>query len=172
MSLRIFSFVLPAVLVVSAPLFGAAAPPPMPGQPMPGQPGSQPTPVMQMTAMPSASPSPTSTPMAAVAPPSGQAVLPRAEQWMLRVQSGQIDRSQLEPATSSQLTPALVNSMKNSYGRLGAPLSVTFLNEQSMTGGNTAYNYRVRFKHATLMEKFILDPNGKISGLSFTPSSL
>lgn len=90
---------------------------------------------------------------------------------MRRVQSGQIDRSQLEPATNSQLTPALVDSMKNSYGRLGAPLSVSFVNEQSMAGGNTAYSYRVRFAHATLIEKFIVASNGKISGLSFTPST-
>jgi hypothetical protein len=143
----------------------------MPGQPMPGQPGSLPTPVMQMTIPPSGTPSPSPTPTASATPLSGQAVLPRAEEWMRRVQTGQIDRSQLEPATSTQLTPALVTSMKNSYGRLGAPLSVAFLNEQSMTGGNIAYNYRVRFKHATLMEKFILDSNGKISGLSFTPTS-
>jgi hypothetical protein len=104
-------------------------------------------------------------------PLSGQAILPRAKQWMQRVQTGQIDRSQLEPATSSQLTPALVQSMKKSYGPLGAAVAVTFVNEQSLAGGNTAYNYRVRFRRFTLLEKLIVDSSGKISGLSFTPSS-
>lgn len=90
---------------------------------------------------------------------------------MRRVQTGQIDRSQLEPKTSALLTPSLVNSMKSSYGRLGAALSVTFVNEQSLAGGNTAYDYRVRFRNGALVEKLILDSSGKISGLSFTPAT-
>lgn len=118
---------------------------------------------------PMASPMPTTAPSST--PPSGAVVLPRAKEWMHRAQTGDIDRSQLSSAANKALTPQMAEKMKANYGRLGAPLAFTFLNEQALGSGNTAYNYRVRFKGVTLIEKFVLDGSGKISGLSFTPAS-
>ncbi len=150
-----------------------AAPPPMP--PQPGQ--SQQPPVTQPTMLPSFSPTATPastaapTPAYAPTPPSGGAVMPRAREWMQRVQTGNIDRSQLSAAASAALTAQMVWRMKASYAKLGDPIAFTFVNEQNLGNGNTAYNYRVRFTHATLIEKFVLDGSGKISGLSFAPAS-
>lgn len=105
------------------------------------------------------------------APPSGSAVLPRAKEWMLRVETGRIDRSQLTAATNAALTASMAQRLKAAYGRLGTPIGFTFVSEQDLGNGNTAYTYRVRFERATLIEKFVLDGSGKISGLSFTPAS-
>jgi hypothetical protein len=176
MTLRAFTLLFSLVLAPAGAL--AIQPPPMPGQP-PGQPGQpmpgQPTPMQPIPPTPTTAPSstmaPSASPTPSAPPRSGQSVLPLAKQWVHRVQTGQINRSQLEATTSSQLTPSLVTRMKNTYGRLGTPLSVTFVNEQSLGAGNTAYSYRVRFRRVTVMERLVLDSAGKISGLSFAPAS-
>jgi hypothetical protein len=169
MDLRFLFPVLGAVLLGQGTAAASAPPMPQPQMPQPQRPMMQPTMFPIATPMPTAMP--TMSPAPAPPPPSGSAVLPRAKEWMLRVQTGEIDRSQLSSATNAALTASMARKLETDYGRLGRPVGFTFVNEQNLGNGNTAYNYRVRFKHATLMEKFVLDSAGKISGLSFTPVS-
>ncbi len=89
----------------------------------------------------------------------------RAKAWLLRVQSGTIDRSQLTPQLSALLDAAAVKSDAAEFGPLGEPLGFTYADKREQPGGTTIYVYRVRFKSAAMTWWFGLDARGKISAL-------
>jgi len=117
----------------------------------------------------SASPAPT---VAATASPADVAIMTQAKAWLARLQSGHVDkaaRAQLDDQVNTLLTPSTISAVAAKFGPLGTPQSFTFVGKQA-TQGNMAYVYRVVFKSATLNEVFVLDKNGKISGIQFPPA--
>ncbi|HET6894974.1 MAG TPA: hypothetical protein VFH72_06290 [Candidatus Baltobacteraceae bacterium] len=117
-----------------------------------------------------ASPAPSA---AASAPASGDpAIMAQAEAWLARLQSGHVDkaaRSQLDSQVNTLLTPAVIQAVAAKFGPLGAPVSFTYVGKQAVKD-NMAYVYRITFKSTTMNEVFVLDKNGKVSGIQFPPS--
>ncbi len=115
---------------------------------------------------------PTSSPnvMASAAPDASPAVTARAKEWLHRLQTGDIDRSQLDEKMNALLTADTVKLIIGQFGPLGDPQSFTPLGQQPVAGDMTAYVYRVVFKTATLNEVFVLDKDGKIAGIQFPPA--
>ena len=89
----------------------------------------------------------------------------RAKLWLRRVQSGEIDRTQLTPGLSALLDDATVKADAADFGPLGEPLDFTYAAKRDQPGGTTIYVYRVRFKSAAMTWWFGLDQRGKISAL-------
>lgn len=87
-----------------------------------------------------------------------------ARQWMHRMQTGEIDRSQLSPAFAKHLTPQMVGGMKDGLSQFGKPTSFVYRGKSAMNG-STAYRYSVGFKGATVTFTIALDAHGKISSL-------
>lgn len=110
------------------------------------------------------------SPTPAVSPAATASATPatRAKEWLHRLQTGSIDRAQLTDAMSALLTDATVASVAAQVGPLGDPLSMK-LTESKTASGNTAYIYKVEFANdSTLYFVFVLDADGKISGLRFS----
>jgi hypothetical protein len=116
------------------------------------------------------SPSPGATTSPASAQSAGADITARAKEWLHRLQTGNIDRSQLEEKMNAALTPDVVKQISGKFAPLGDPQSFTPLGQQSVTGDMTAYVYRVVFKSTTLNEVFILDKDGKIAGIQLPPA--
>ena len=102
------------------------------------------------------------------APQVDPEVTTRAEEWLRRLQSGKIDRSQLDSYMNMMFTTPLVQRAQTDYGPLGPPLAFTFTGAQH-EHGKTGYTYRVRFKDDTVLFYFGLDDGGKVSGLLLKP---
>ena len=103
------------------------------------------------------------------APNEDLSVTARAKEWVRRVQTGSIDRSQLSATMSKALTPDLVAGAKAQFAALGAPKAFTFLGKTSQ-GASTVYVYRVDFRSDSLNLILSVDGAGKIDGLLFRPT--
>jgi hypothetical protein len=113
---------------------------------------------------------PQANPPAQAAPAADQAsTLALAKEWFHRVQTGDIDHSQLNDAANMSLDADSVKEMSAQVAPLGAP--VTFVQQQvGSNNGNTAYTYAVSFKDGTKIAFILLiDGNGKIAGLTVQP---
>jgi hypothetical protein len=124
--------------------------------------------VSAATGTPSPSPSATASP----APAQGSYADPatRAREWLHRMQTGDIDRSQLTATMNADLTPDAIKQISAKFGPLGDPQSFTLLGQESVPDNETAYVYRVVFKTTTVNEVFVLDKDGKIAGIQFPPA--
>lgn len=116
----------------------------------------------------SPSPSPSATASAA-ADQGSAAITMRAKDWLHRLQIGNIDRAQLTDAMNNGFTADTIKAVSDKFGPLGDPQSFTFLGQQPV-GSSTAYVYRVVFRSTTLNEVFVVDKDGKISGIHFPPA--
>ncbi len=114
------------------------------------------------------SPSPGATAPAS----SAQDTAARAKDWLHRLQTGAIDRSQLTEQMNAALTADKVKQISSQFTPLGDPQSFTFLEQQPVPSDPTmtAYVYRVVFKTTTLNEIFSLDKDGKVAGILFQPA--
>jgi hypothetical protein len=93
----------------------------------------------------------------------------RATEWLHRLQTGTIDRTQLIPAVDQGLTPAVVTQVAGQLGPLGDPVAMKLVETKAPVAGNTAYIFKVDFKNdSTVYFIFVLDTSGKISGLRFS----
>ncbi|HTA40784.1 MAG TPA: hypothetical protein VK760_17000 [Candidatus Acidoferrales bacterium] len=92
-----------------------------------------------------------------------------AKEWFHRVQTGDIDHSQLNDAANMSLDADSVKELSAQVAPLGAP--VTFVQQQvGSLGGNTSYTYALSFKDGTKIAFILLvDGNGKIAGISVQP---
>lgn len=120
-------------------------------------------PTTPATPLPSAS----ASPMPSL--PSDAAVMARAQEWLHRIQTGRIDRAQLDAQMNALLTADVARRLAAQFGALGQPTSFTPAGKE-IVESNTAYIYRVAFATTTLDEIFVLDGSGLISGLRFTPA--
>ncbi len=150
-----------AFAFVTAPQHvSAQAPAPSPGPSM----GSA------ASAAPNASASPAGLTGGSPAPVADPAVTARALEWLHRLQTGSIDRSQLNGAVNSLLTDTLAKSVAAQVGPLGMPTAFALFDRRSVAG-TTAYMYRATFASSSLYFVFGLDQAGKISGLRFLPAN-
>jgi CubicO group peptidase (beta-lactamase class C family) len=92
------------------------------------------------------------------------AITALARQWMRRMQTGDIDKSQLSASFAKHLTRDMVSGMKEDLAPLGDPTSFVYRGK-SKTNGATAYQYSVGFKGARLQLTIAVDSQGKISAL-------
>jgi hypothetical protein len=123
---------------------------------------------------PTPPPSPAaSAPAASASPAPGPTVDPavtaKAKEWLHRFQTGDIDRTQLEPAMSTAITGDIIKQLKDELSPLGDPQSFKILSQQSLGEGITAYVYRVTFKSSAINEIIAIDKDGKIEGFRLTP---
>lgn len=103
------------------------------------------------------------------APNEDPRITARAKEWVHRVQTGKIARSQLSAAMSRALTPELVTGAKAQIAALGAPRAFTFLGK-TLQDGSTVYVYRVDFAGDSLNLIMSINAAGKIDGLLFRPT--
>lgn len=111
-----------------------------------------------------AQPSAPSSPAAQIDPK----VTAMAKDWLHRIQTANVDRSQLTNEMSAALTPALLQQVAAQLAPLGDPTSVSFVASQTV-GAVTIYHFLLTFKTATVNEFLAIDGAGKIAGLRFTP---
>jgi D-alanyl-D-alanine carboxypeptidase len=88
------------------------------------------------------------------------AIVARATEWLGRIASKDIDRTQLTPAFSSYLTEDLV--AKADFAALGKPLDIIPISSTTQDDGGTVYEFIVRFQNGRYHYRFGLMPDGKI----------
>lgn len=95
------------------------------------------------------------------------AIVARAKEWLGRIASKDIDRTQLTAQFSAYLTDALV--AKANFASLGKPLDIIPIASTTQNGGGTLYEFLVHFQHAQYHYRFGLTPDGKIDEILLTP---
>jgi hypothetical protein len=101
-------------------------------------------------------------------PTADSQVTAKAREWFHRLQSGEIDRSQLDAQVNSQLTDGLIRQEADALTPLGDPSSFVYLRTYPMVQA-LEYDFLLQFKTAQLVELISFDPGGKIEGLAFEP---
>ncbi len=120
-------------------------------------------PVLADTPAQESSPSP-------AASPSDMQITARARTWYAMLQSGTIDRAQLDKQLNATLTDATVKQVAAQLQPLGDPKSFT-LTDKMVSGQYTVYHYRVGLATTRLYFTFTLDPDGTIAGLFVSPDN-
>ncbi|HEY9086125.1 MAG TPA: serine hydrolase domain-containing protein [Candidatus Tyrphobacter sp.] len=104
-------------------------------------------------------------------PPSAQhvdnGVLSRAREWLERLASGRIDRTQLTPSFSAYLSDRVVHDA--GIAALGRVISMVPVSSMPSANGGTTYEFLVLFKKGERHYRFAVTTDGKIDFLSFTP---
>ncbi|HEY1869161.1 MAG TPA: serine hydrolase domain-containing protein [Candidatus Cybelea sp.] len=91
-------------------------------------------------------------------------VIARAKEWLARLASGRLDRSELTPAFSAYLTDDLV--AHEDIASLGRLETIVPLSSTVEPNGDTLYAFLVRYPRAQYRYNFEVAPNGKIDGLT------
>ncbi len=92
-----------------------------------------------------------------------------AKDWLHRIQTANVDRSQLTEQMSAALTPSLVQMVAAQLAPLGDPTAVSFVGSATAQG-ITIYDFVLTFGAATVNEFLGIDGAGKIAGLRFIPA--
>ncbi len=95
------------------------------------------------------------------------AIVAKAREWLDRLAQKRIDRTQLTPAFSAYLTDSLI--ARADFAKLGRPLSIVPISSEAGEGGDTVYEFLVRFPHAQYHYRLTLTRDGKIDGLVLNP---
>jgi hypothetical protein len=117
-----------------------------------------------------AAPQAAASPEAAGAPAAvDQSKLALAKEWFTRMQTGDIDHSQLSDSGNMSLDADTVKDISAQVAPLGAP--VTFVQQQvGVQNGGASYTYLLTFKNGTKLSfVLLLDGSGKIAGISVQP---
>ena len=91
-------------------------------------------------------------------------VIAQAKDWLERLASGRIDRSQLTPSFSAYLTDAVVVQAK--FSSLGHLQEIVPLSSTSENNGDTLYEFLVRYPRGSYHYHFEIAPSGKVDGIS------
>lgn len=106
-----------------------------------------------------------------VAPPQranvDSTIVARAKEWLRRLATKNIDRTQLTPAFSTYLTDRLV--ARSNFAAFGPLKSLVPVSSVDNGHGETVYEFVVTFAHGTYHYKFGVDPTGKIDELLLAP---
>ncbi len=94
-------------------------------------------------------------------------VLERARDWLDRLATHRIDRTQLTETFSAYLTDALVS--KADFASLGKAQSLIPVSSTAGANGDTVYEFLVHFPHDQYHYRFSLSKDGKIDGLVLVP---
>jgi hypothetical protein len=113
-----------------------------------------------------ASPAPSQTPVVTIA--ENPAVTKRAKDWFHRVQTGNIDRAQLDAAVNLAMTADSIKQGVVQLGPLGSPQSFTYVKTLLSANFSTAV-YELTFPNGKLLWTFTLDHKGFIAGFYLRP---
>ncbi|HVN70294.1 MAG TPA: serine hydrolase domain-containing protein [Candidatus Binatia bacterium] len=92
------------------------------------------------------------------------AVVTRAKEWLERLATGRIDRSELTPSFSAYLTDDLV--ARENFAALGKLQGIVPLSSTSETNGDTLYEFLVRYPRAQYHYQFEVARDGKVDGIT------
>lgn len=93
-------------------------------------------------------------------------IVERAKEWLSRLATGRIERSELTPAFSAYLTDDVV--ARNNFAALGPLQSIVPISSATERSGDTIYEFLVRYRRSQYHYEFELTPQGKIDGISLT----
>jgi D-alanyl-D-alanine carboxypeptidase len=103
-----------------------------------------------------------------VAPPAtahlDNAVVARAREWLGRLATRQIDRTQLTPYFSDYLTDAVV--AKANVAALGTLQAIVPISSTTESNGDTLYEFLVRYPRVQYHYKFAVTSDGKIDEIA------
>jgi pyruvate/2-oxoglutarate dehydrogenase complex dihydrolipoamide acyltransferase (E2) component len=151
----------------SAAPSAAAEPSPAPAQAAPAT--SAPPASAPATSVPAASAPPASgSPAPVPAPSADQAVTVRAMDWLHRLQTGNIDRTQITIEFNHVLTPERVKLIAEQLRPLGKVKSYAFVGHAKSHGVN-AYQYAVEFAAAKYLYLFEVDEKDQVAGILLSP---
>ncbi|HET9097238.1 MAG TPA: serine hydrolase domain-containing protein [Candidatus Baltobacteraceae bacterium] len=115
-----------------------------------------------------ASPSP--SPVAAVDPK----IEALAKAWIMHLETGTVDRSQLSARSNAIATPAFLKESAKQFGSMGPLTAFSFRGRQSVIGPHThqrytVYTFLATFKRGRFDWQMALDEHGKIGSLLIAP---
>ncbi len=119
--------------------------------------------VLCLVSAASAAPPVTSTSVEPIVAPR---IMAKAKEWFRRFQTGRIDRSQLQPEVSQQLTQVQVEREGALLRRFGAPTDVVFMRSGPVSGA-MGYDFLLIFTSGRVAESIAFDNKGKIAGIDF-----
>jgi D-alanyl-D-alanine carboxypeptidase len=93
-------------------------------------------------------------------------VITRAKDWLARLASKNIDRSDLTPTFSAYLTDDLI--ARSNFAALGTLQTIVPISSSTEANGDTLYVFLVRYQSAQYHYNFELAPNGKVDGIALT----
>jgi len=85
---------------------------------------------------------------------------------LAQLQTGELDRSLLDPGLSRTLTPAVLAVMVNQLRPLGKPNRIEF-DAFILPGAYRTFRYRLEWETFTILETFAIEAGGKIAALQF-----
>jgi len=97
-----------------------------------------------------------------------QAVTVRAIDWLHRLQTGDVDRTQLTLAFNKVLTPDRVQGIVERLRPLGKVTRYAFVGEAT-SHGVRAYQFSVDFAAAKYIYLFEVDDKDEVAGILLTP---
>jgi acetyl esterase/lipase len=130
---------------------------------------TNPSPASSPAAAPaSAASASAASPITAIA--EDPALTKRAKEWFRRMETGNVDRDQLDAEVKSGLTNELVKKTAAALGPLGTPKSFTYV--QTLTDGDiTTAVYRLAFPNGSVLWNFSVDKSGHIAGFYLRPDA-
>jgi D-alanyl-D-alanine carboxypeptidase len=93
-------------------------------------------------------------------------VISRAKDWLARLASRKIDRSELTPTFSAYLTDELI--ARDDFAALGTLQTIVPISSSTEKNGDTLYVFLVRYPSAQYRYNFEVAPNGKVDGITLT----
>ena len=106
-----------------------------------------------------------------LAPPSvahlDNAIVTRAREWLERLASDRIDRTQLTASFSNYLTDDLV--ARSNFAQYGKILALIPVSSVDRGNGDTMYEFLVRYPKDTFHFRFTVAKDGKVDGLQLVP---
>jgi D-alanyl-D-alanine carboxypeptidase len=91
-------------------------------------------------------------------------IITKAKDWLGRLASRDIDRSQLTPAFSAYLSDDLV--ARENFAALGPLETIVPISSTSESNGDTLYVFLVRYPRVQYRYDFEVAPDGKVDGIS------
>jgi D-alanyl-D-alanine carboxypeptidase len=92
------------------------------------------------------------------------AIVMRAKEWLTRLASRQLDRSELTTSFSAYLSDDLV--ARENFAALGPLLTIVPVSSTAESNGDTMYEFLVGFRRAQYHYEFEVTKDGKINGIS------
>ncbi len=96
------------------------------------------------------------------------AIVTRAKEWLARLASGHLDRSELTPSFSAYLSDDLV--ARANFASLGPLQSIVPVASKAESNGSTMYTFLVHYPAAQYRYNFEVTHDGKINEISLTAS--
>ena len=93
-------------------------------------------------------------------------VISRAKDWLARLASRNIDRSELTPTFSAYLTDELI--AREDFAALGTLQTIVPISSSTEKNGDTLYVFLVRYPNSQYRYNFEVAPNGKVDGITLT----